>query len=472
MVTLSNRFAALPSGMFDINAAQDGRFGWFLLTWHPESDPVLEEIQTQIKLDIRGSALGQTSQLEIESWLKSFFSEYHWKLHAAFRKTNLKEKGISLLLGVLFNHELYIVEFGRMLCGIVDNDYIQPAGRNWTNFHVKSLDEMALLGMSETDILVKPKRLLLAPRQRFIALPSVYADKLAKSNADAATIETLLQSFTEDSSGCYFILEGTAKPSVRRRHRLRRHQVSALLVIILALLAIVYMLFGNRWLESMGRKVKLLLTSKNRLTVERVPEYLNIQSQTIKRQLQKIEQYANQPARYIKLVQSWKTDLNFLITAAPAFDPQNIYVASEDKLLAFAKSSKKLVWSKTFPAGVREVNVIRGNLIAFLDDGQINCLNSGGQISWSKSRAEILSGKQTLAPCEIDNANDPRINNSILLVPAERGLYVYDVNSGRLLSELAFKNRLQYLSAYDAFDNCFYAVVADGVLCINLDIMN
>ena len=108
MVTLQNKYAAFPTGMFDFNACQDGRFGWFLLTWHPETDPILEEIQTQIKMDFRNSALGQTSKLEIENWLKTYLAEYHWKLHAAFRKTNLKEKGISLLLAVLFDHEVFV----------------------------------------------------------------------------------------------------------------------------------------------------------------------------------------------------------------------------------------------------------------------------------------------------------------------------------------------------------------------------
>lgn len=472
MIALLTRNAMLPSSMFDFNASQDGRFGWFLLTWHPEEDVILEEIQIQIKMDIRNSALGQTSQVEIESWLKSYFSEFHWKLHAIFRKTNLKEKGISLFLGVFFDNELYIVEFGRMLCGMCAKDSIQEVGRSWTNFHVKSLDEMTLLGMSESDIAVKPKRFLLPEKHRLIVLPSSFTEKLLMQNIDCAMIETIMQSVFDDTNGSYFILDAKPKQVVKRRPRLRRFQISAFVIILITLLAILYMQFGNRWLESTGKKIKLLLSSKSSLTVEQIPQYLNIQSENIKRQLQKIERYANQPARDIKLTETWQTDLDFLITAAPSFDFKNIYITSDDKLLAFDKNTKKLEWQKAFDADIKGVTVIRGNLIVFLDNQEVVSLKNGNTIAWSKPFMDKFPARQSLTPLEISSDNDPRINGSILIVPAEKGIYIYDVNSGDSLSEVSFDKRLQFLSKYDEYNNCFYAVVADGIHCISLDILN
>lgn len=472
MIALLNRFEAFPNGMFDFNASHDGRFGWFLLTWHPEADPVLEEIQTKIKLDIRNSALGQTSKVEIENWLKTFFVDYHWKLHAVFRKTNLKEKGISLFLAVMFDHELFIVEFGRMLSGVCDKDSIEPVGRSWTNFHVKSLDEMALLGMSEKDITVKPKRFLLPENQRFIALPSVFTEALQKHDYDCATLDTIMQSIFEDSNGCYCILDGKPKLTVKKHPRLRRFQLSAIIVILISILAVIYMQFGNRWLESTGRKLKLILSSKSRLSVEQLPQYLNTQSANLKKQLQMIERIANQPARHIALARTWQTNLNFLVTAAPAFDLSNIYIASENKLLAFDKTTKKLVWSKVLDANITEVSAIRGNLIVFLENQTMVCLRNGNEISWEKPFNDKLQGKLSLAPFEINAQDDPRIFGSILIVPMQSGIYIYDVYSGEMYSVIEFERKLQFLSSYDAFDNCFYAVVADEVLCISLEITN
>jgi hypothetical protein len=59
-----------------------------------------------------------------------------------------------------------------------------------------------------------------------------------------------------------------------------------------------------------------------------------------------------------------------------------------------------------------------------------------------------------------------------MVLPGERGLYIYDANSGYMLSNKAFDKKMQFLSQYDPFDNCFYAVVADGVHCVALEVQN
>jgi hypothetical protein len=268
------------------------------------------------------------------------------------------------------------------------------------------------------------------------------------------------------------MLESTSKLTLPKRPRFKRFQVTAVVIMVLTLLALLYMQFGNRWLESTGRKLKILLTSKTRLTVEQIPQYLNIQSENIKRQLQKIERIANQPARQIRLTQSWQTDLNFLITANPSFDTKNIYIASDNNLMAFDKNSKKLEWKKDFETNVKGVTVIRGNLIVFLANQQMVCLKNGEDIFWTKPIDDRILVKQTLAPFELSSEEDPRIYGSILIVPSEKGIYVHDVNSGNQITAIMFEKRLQFLSDYDAYNNCFYAVVADGVHCISLDILN
>ena len=472
MITIKNRVENFPNGMFEFNSSQDGRFGWFLLTWHPESDPILEEIQIQIKIDLRNSDLGQTSKVEIESWLREFFTEYHWKLHAALRKTSLKEKGISLFLAVMFDNELYTLEFGRMLSGLVEKDNIRPAGRAWNNFHVKSLDEMQMLGLLESDIPVKPRRIILPENQYLIALPSVFADQLMQIDIDYASFSSLLQPIFEESNGCYLMLESKSKLAAPKRTRLKPFQISALVIILLTLLALLYMQFGNRWFESTSRKMKILLTSKNRLNFEQIPQVLNIQSETLKRQLQKIERFANQPARQIKLTRSWLTDLEFLITAAPAFDFKNIYIASDNNLMAYDKGSKKLEWKTGFDANIKGMSVIRGNLIVFLDNHQMVCLRSADNIAWTMPFSDKILARQTFAPFELSSEEDPRINGSILFVPSERGIYIHDVNNGEQLAAILFEKRLQYLSDYDGYNNCFYAVVADEVHCLVLEILN
>lgn len=458
--------------MFDFHSTMDGRFGWFLLTWHPEQADALEEIQTQIKLDIRNSAIGNTTKAEIETWLKSFFAEYHWKLHAMFRKTTLKEQGISLLLAVMYDHELFIVEFGRILCGVCDKQTLTPSGRAWNNFYVKSLVEMNLIGLQETEISVKPIRLFLAEGQRFVALPGGFAEKLQKQDINASTINTILPTVFEDGKGSYFILEGKAKLLPSRKRKLKPFHISAFTIIVVTLLAVLYMQFGNRFLESGARKLKLIITDKSVLRAEQIPQYLKIESESIRRQLKTIERIANQPARNVGLNELWHTEMDFLITAAPGFDFNNIYIASDNQLLAFDKKNKKLRWKHIFAADIREVSVIEGNLIVFLDNQTLMCLNRNNQLTWNKAFVDKYPGKQSLVPFEVTKDDDPRLNSSVLVLPGERGMYVYDVNSGYLLANQAFDSKMQFMSQYDPFDNCFYTVVAAGVHCISLDIKN
>mgnify|MGYP007016078271 FL=1 len=115
---------------------------------------------------------------------------------------------------------------------------------------------------------------------------------------------------------------------------------------------------------------------------------------------------------------------------------------------------------------------MRGSLVLFLDNDQIYCLKDGNTVSWSKNVSDPFAGKSSLSPFELDSNEDPRLNSSILIVPTERGLYIFDVNSGNLLTKLNFDKHLQFLSSYDAFDNCFYAVAADNIICVSLNIQN
>jgi len=73
---------------------------------------------------------------------------------------------------------------------------------------------------------------------------------------------------------------------------------------------------------------------------------------------------------------------------------------------------------------------------------------------------------------ELTNIHDPRIDGSLIVVPTQRSILVLDGNSGEKLSEITFKDELQYLSTYDSFQNCFYAVVQDTMICLELKILS
>ena len=63
MVSLQSLQSSPPRSVCEYKASREGRFAWFLLTWHPEKDFVLEEIVAEIKLEILNSRVGSLSRL-------------------------------------------------------------------------------------------------------------------------------------------------------------------------------------------------------------------------------------------------------------------------------------------------------------------------------------------------------------------------------------------------------------------------
>ena len=72
MISLHSCEASPPRSVCEYKASRDGSFAWFLLTFHPEKDNVLEEIVAEIKLEVINSKINAISRLEIKS-LKNFF---------------------------------------------------------------------------------------------------------------------------------------------------------------------------------------------------------------------------------------------------------------------------------------------------------------------------------------------------------------------------------------------------------------
>jgi len=73
---------------------------------------------------------------------------------------------------------------------------------------------------------------------------------------------------------------------------------------------------------------------------------------------------------------------------------------------------------------------------------------------------------------EITEDKDKRIDGSLTIVPLERGISVLDSKNGTIMSELQLKEKLLYLSEYDDYEHCFFAVVSNTLLCIELKIVN
>ena len=469
MISLQSRSACPPRSICEFSASQDGRFGWFLLTWHPEKDSVLEEIVAEIKLEILNSVVNNVSRLEVEKWLKNFWADLHWKLHARLRKSNLQEKGISIFFGMLYDHELYFVQAGRIFCLITDAKKIKSLGRDWQNYQVQSQEGLQLFGYADKDLSLKPLRLHIGDNQRFIVISGELAKKILPKVTDPGTIDTLIETYATEDNPLWLILEGKERLLKPKRKKPSRLLISSSILLFLTVLTALYMVFGNRSIDQLVHKSRLSFQKEKTLRLEQIPSNLNINTEDIRKYLDRI---VDLPARNISLQIAWSTMLPYEVRHSPAFSLDAIYLNDEQCLNSFSKKDRQLLWSKVFPADIRSVLSGQGSLIVTLANQQVYGLKEDGTVIWQQELPSESKEGARFFPSEIRSSDDPRLDRSIVVIPSRRGISILDPTRGETLSSLTLKQDLQALSVYDSFSNCFYAVVDGAILCIELKIQN
>ncbi|MDD4309022.1 MAG: hypothetical protein PHO32_01445 [Candidatus Cloacimonetes bacterium] len=469
MISLQSRESNPPRSICEFNASRDGRFAWFLLLWHPEKDHILEEIVAEIKLEIINSPINSVSRLEIEKWQKGFFSDLHWKLHARFRKSDLQEKGISLFFGVLYDHELYFVQSGRIFCVVTDAKKMKSVGKDWQNYKVQSQEGLQLFGYADKDLMLKTNRLYIGDNQRLIVISGELAAKVFPQVSDFGTIDKFIETFTSCDNPLWLILDGRERLIKPKRQKFTRLQISSSILIFLAVLTVLYMVFGNRSLDQLVHKTRLTFQQEKTLRLEQIPSNLKINKEDLRKYLDRI---VNLPARNISLQIAWSTEMPYQASLSPAFSLDAIYLINGNRLNSFDKKNQQLLWSKVFPADIRFILNGQGILLITLANQQVIGLKEDGAVLWQQYLpTESIAGDR-FSPCEIRNSDDPRLDRSIVVIPSQRGISILDPTQGETLSTLTLKQDLQALSAYDSFSNCFYAVVDGAILCISLKIEN
>ncbi len=469
MISLESMHFTFPNSMIEHRSDMSGRFGWFVCTWHPEKDVILEEIQAEIKLDLINSGIVQVTRFEAEAWLQRFWGDLHWKLHALLKKSALAEKGISLLLGIMYDHEIFLVQFGRLVAAIAGQKGIRTIGTDWKNFHVKSMDAMSLLGGKEDDIRIKPVRIMLNENERLIVLTVKLAEKLLPQVHDPEMLKTLAESYASEADNMFLIIAAREKLIVPKKLKLKRFQISGIFLVALAIAAIAYMVWGNRFIETSCNKLGIQLRSHRIATLEQVPEFLKSSSPNILRQI-----FA-QPARNITFNIGWQTDLQYEITASPVFSTDNIYLASHNIVAAYNLRNKQLVWKKLMDATIHGLLLTdgdTGNLLIIEEDRHSMLHGDNGQVIWQVQHTERHISYSRNSPLVLANSDDARLDGKITIIPQEKGISVYDSQRGELIYSISFNDKLLFLSEYDRLRQCFYAVIGKALFCVELKIRN
>ncbi len=181
MIALKSKIDHSPYTLVEHQVSQDGRFGWFLALWHPEQNMALQELNTEIRLAIRNSQASNISKAEVEGWLKSFFKDLHWKLHAILRKSDLQEKGLSLFFGILYDHELFFVQFGRLFASLSDGKSLKHIANQYQHHQMQTLSKLNLFGLEDKDINTKVQRVFIGEVIDSSSLVAIFAHKCMKA---------------------------------------------------------------------------------------------------------------------------------------------------------------------------------------------------------------------------------------------------------------------------------------------------
>jgi hypothetical protein len=457
MITIQSEFASYPQTMCEYQASKDGRYAWFLCTAHEEKNLALEEIQAEVKLEILNANVLNISKLEVENWMKTFFADFHWKLHASLRRTDLQEKGLSLFFAVLFDSDIYFVQFGRVFCAVTKGRKLDILGKSWKNFHVQSVKDLNLIGLLEGDIKVRPQQFRLSENESMFLLSGKIAGKVLDRDRDPGSLIPLIETYGNADPALWLVMKNVPQIPKAKKRRLSKLEVTTLILLLGTVLAILYMAFGNRIIDVMLHRTR--------------KEVAVTQLRTTSVILENLGKVVNFPARSIELLVGWKAELPYNITAAPAFNQQQILLASGNQLYAYDIGERKLLWNKSYPAAVESVLSTALGLELSLDDKTTLGLDRDGNQTWIQTLDKI-GGNDALCSREITSAEDKRIDRGITVVPLKRGIAVLDSQQGIVMSELRLNDNLRYLSQYDDINNCFYAVVGKTLVCIKLEIVN
>ncbi len=152
-----------------------------LLTHNLEESEFLNQMNSHILERLMHLNLEDVPRKDLEQMLKEFFIELNWQLYSKFRNTQTMEFGISLLLMIIVKDEIYLVQFGRMLCGKIKNGELEFIGNDGKNLAVKSKLELYLLGAKDKNITTKIHTFKLECGEILFTIPSTKFEELNKA---------------------------------------------------------------------------------------------------------------------------------------------------------------------------------------------------------------------------------------------------------------------------------------------------
>lgn len=448
--------------------------GFVLLTYHQSTGSFWDDIDQYILNAINDIRILDISRSKIETTLRACFVDLNWKLAAKFRHLEPHQRGISLYLTIIYGNDIYVIQFGRILGAVLHKRELLQVGSQWEHFHVKSMEDLSLLGQQETDIKVRIDKLTLGPKDKFIAISSQWGKLILEQKISAYAISDNILSWDEEASFPYALLSFESMPKKYSNNNSSRLRTSLIILIALIIIATVYTLFGNRFLEVEYQRFKTLFRSKTDITT--IPLRIKIQSPAFEQGLERIEKMAFAPARDIRFKLGWEKPLEDIVTISPSFDIEHVYLASNMTVRAISKADRHVDWSHTFDDVIQRIQVTSNdNLLIHTMKGKLYYCKSNGEQIWKEdvgNDSTAVGKDDCLDPIEIGYDADPRLNSSIVIIPGKYKIQAINLANGQILSEIVLSWPISYISGYDEMKSCFYVITGNKLLQLDMQIKN
>jgi hypothetical protein len=437
----------------------------FLLVEFWDDHPALDAIYHAILERIVEFETHQIPPEQLPAAIEDFFQKLNWQTFSLFqqaeadiRPARIAEKGASLLFVLTVGADVFVAQFGRLLCArlgaygthdprqLADDQFI---GSPWRNFAVKSKDDMNLLGYRGEDIGVRVAKLRLDRGEALLALSSAPAQRLLESGVSRAGLPYFLQVQSHEEGFSYLLLEGE-KPAHNTRRRFwegKRFRISALVIVILMVTSYWYFHRGKNVIVDTAAQ-----TGEQLREIATNPEILT------------------DPAREMKLRAAWSIPLPSDSVAALAYDQSSIFAALPREVLAIDRSNRQIAWRGAMPALRFEV-LDSNRLLAHLRGGRMVCLRrSNGEPMWNRSESSREFTTATIGPIQISRFDDRRLANSFTLIAEKNRLVAVNFMTNKELARLELPSEIRLVSDFDPIAKSVFVIAGNRLTRIDFDI--
>lgn len=449
-----------------------------LLTYNLADNEFLKDLNKHITENLLDFHFDELPEDKLESALKEYFVTLNWQINAKFKTYYSEENGISLVLAVFVENRLYLVQYGRLLCGIIDEKGFEYLGTNWENYFVKSKKELSLLGVEEKDIYVKIHKRELADDSLFFVIPSKIAQGFDTNSLTKDKVKEELHKLSKKHRFPYCIIHNRnfVKKKTSSFFQNLHNRIIAVVLLIIVILATLYVFFGKNWLDEQ----QLMMKKKNREfiqndlmqnLVETQKEVNNI----IEKIFQNKYQFSLFPNQKIKPEKVAEIELDSKIISRPLFDTEFLFINLSDKVIKLDKELHKIVWDINFDSKVIDLQLLDANrLLILLKNQSFICINRLSQeIIWEKSvKTEFTETQHKFSSYQISLNQYKRLDNSVIFIPTKKSLQFYNNISGDSLFVYQAEDYIDFVSDFDIMTRSFYLVMNKKLIKIRLNVIN